>query len=153
MCKQHQHKPCCAGCSTSSGPLSNNVHTSAEWFSRHKKNELAKMHINHESRTIMWYNIPNFDEKKQADLEKTHIWVISYYKIYHFCPLKSNFHPFPAIWPNVWVSNSLLPSCYHLLVQVRHARSLFFPLGTNDWAKIKLRSKKYPLCFWKSRVI
>ena len=26
-------------------------------------------------------------------------------------------------------------------------------LGTNDLAKIKPRSKKYPLCFWKSRVI
>ena len=120
MCKQHQHKPCCAGCSTSSGPLSNNVHTSAEWFSRHKKNELAKMHINHESRTIMWYNIPNFDEKKQADLENTHIWVILYYKTDYFCPLKSNFHQFSVIWPNVWVWNSLLPSCNHLLVQVRH---------------------------------
>ena len=52
-----------------------------------------------------------------------------------------------------WVWNSLLPDFYHLLVQVRHARSLLFPLGTNDWAKIKPRSKKYPLCFWKSRVI
>ena len=32
-----------------------------------------------------------------ADSEKTHISVILYYKIDHFCPLKSNFHPFPAI--------------------------------------------------------
>ena len=129
------------------------THTAAEWFGILKKNELAKPHINYESRAIMWYKIINFDEKKPADLEKTHISVILYYKIDHFCPLKSNFHPFPAIWPNVWVWNSLLPSYYHLLVQVRHARSLFFPLGTNDWAKIKPRSKKYPLCFWKSRVI
>ena len=36
-----------------------------------------------------------------ADLEKTYIWVILYYKIDQFCPLKSNFHPFPAIWPYV----------------------------------------------------
>ena len=78
-----------------------------------------------------------------ADLEKTYIWVILYYKIDHFCPLKSNFHPFLAIWPNDWVWNSLLPGCYHLLVQVRLARSLFFPLGTNYWAKSKPRCKKY----------
>ena len=32
-----------------------------------------------------------------ADLEKTYIGVILYYKIDHFCPLKSNFHPFLAI--------------------------------------------------------
>ena len=128
-------------------------HTAAEWFGILKKNELAKPHINYESRAIMWYKIPNFEANKPADLEKTHISVILYYKIDHFCPLKSNFHPFPAIWPNVWDWNSLLPSYYHLLVQVRHARSLLFPLGTNDWAKIKPRSKKYPLCFWKSRVI
>ena len=78
-----------------------------------------------------------------ADLEKTYIWVILYYKIDHFCPLKSNFHTFLAIWPNDWVWNSLLPGCYHLLVQVRLARSLFFPLGTNYWAKSKPRCKKY----------
>ena len=41
--------------------------------------------------------------------------------------LKINFHPFPAIWPNIWVWNSLLPSCYHLLVQERHAGRHFFP--------------------------
>ena len=128
-------------------------HTAAEWYGIHKKNELAKPRINYESRTIMWYKTPNFEWKKQADFEKTHISVILYYKIDHFCPLKSNFHSFSAIWPNVWVWNSLLLSYYHLLVQVRHARSLLFPLGTNDWAKIKPRSKKYPLCFWKSRVI
>ena len=101
----------------------------------------------------MWYKIPNFDENKQANLEKTHIWVILYYKIYHFSPLKCNFHIFPAIWPNVWVWNSLLPSCNHLLVQVRHARSLFFSLHTNNWAKSKPRCKKYVVFFWKSRVI
>ena len=92
-----------------------------------QKNELAKPHMNYESRTIMWYKTPNFEGKKPADFEKTHISVILYYKIDHFCPLKSSFHPFPAIWPNVWVWNSLLLSYYHLLVQVRHARSLFFP--------------------------
>ena len=88
-----------------------------------------------------------------ADLEKTYIWVILYYKIDHFCPLKINFHTFPAIWPNFWVWNSLLPSFYHLLVQLRHARSLFFPLSTNDFAKIKPRCKKYAVGFWKSRFI
>ena len=62
-----------------------------------KKNELAKLHINYESRAIIWYKIPIFDEKKQAHLEKTHIWVILCYKIDHFCPLKSNFHPFSVI--------------------------------------------------------
>ena len=87
-----------------------------------------------------------------ADLEKTYIWVILYYKIDHFCPLKSNFHTFLAIWPNDWVWNSLLPGCYHLLVEVRLTRSLFFPLGTNYWAKSKPRCKKYEGFFWKSRV-
>ena len=108
---------------------------------------------NYESTYIGWYEIIKIISFCQTLFEKTHISVILYYKIDHFCPLKSNFHPFPAIWPNVWDWNSLLPSYYHLLVQVRHARSLLFPLGTNDWAKIKPRSKKYPLCFWKSRVI
>ena len=37
-----------------------------------------------------------FRVKKQADFEKTHISVILYYKIDHFCPLKSNFHTFPV---------------------------------------------------------
>ena len=92
-----------------------------------QKNELAKPHINYESRTIMWYKTPNFQWKKQADFEKTHISVILYYKIDHFCPLKTNFHPFSIIWTNIWVWDSLLPSCYHLLVQVRHVRSHFFP--------------------------
>ena len=87
------------------------LHTSAEWYGIHKKNELAKPRINYESRTIMWNKTPNFEGKKPADFEKTHISVILYYKIDHFCPLKSNFHPFSAIWPNVWVLNSLLPSC------------------------------------------
>ena len=118
-----------------------------------KKNELAKPHINYESRTIVWYKTPNFEGKKQADLEKTHISVILYHKIDHFCPLKSNFHPFSAIWHNIWVWNCLLPSCYHLLVQVRHARSHFFLLGTNDWAKTKPKCKKYAIFFWKSRAI
>ena len=68
-----------------------------------KKNELAKLHINYESRAIMWYKIPNFEAKKPADLEKTHISVILYYKIDHFCSLKSNFHSFSASWPNVWI--------------------------------------------------
>ena len=86
-----------------------------------------------------------------ADLEKTYIWVILYYKIDHFCPLKSNFHTFLAIWPNDWVWNSLLPGCYHLLVQVRLARSLFFPLGTNYWAKSKPRCKKYAEFFGNFR--
>ena len=45
-------------------------HTSAEWFGRHPKNELAKPHINYESRTIMWYKIPNFDEKNRPILRK-----------------------------------------------------------------------------------
>ena len=90
----------------------------------------------------MWYKIPNFDEKKQADLEKTHIWVILYYKMYHFCPLKSNFHPFSAIWSNIWVWNSLLPCCYHLLVQVRHTRSLFFPFWyQKEWLNTDFRLK------------
>ena len=44
-------------------------------------------------------------------------------------------------------------SRYHLLVQVRHARSLFFHLDTNDWAKSKPRCKKYAVGFWKSRFI
>ena len=30
----------------------------------------------------MWYKIPKFDEKKQVDLEKTHISVILYYRIF-----------------------------------------------------------------------
>ena len=122
-------------------------HTSAKRFSRHQKNELAKPHINYESRTIMWYKIPNFEGKKPADFEKTHISVILYYKIDHFCPLKSNFHSFSAIWPNLWIWNSLLPSIYHLLAQVRHAQSHFFPLGTNDWAKNKPRLKKIAVFF------
>ena len=122
-------------------------HTSAEWYGIHKKNELAKPRINYESRTIMWYKTPNFEWKKQANFEKTHISVILYYKIDHFCPLKSNFHSFSAIWPNVWIWNSLLPSFYHLLAQVRHAQSHFFPLGTNDWAKNKPRLKKFAVFF------
>ena len=108
---------------------------------------------NYENTYIWWYEIIKIILFCQTLFEKTHISVILYNKIDQFCPLKSSFHQFFGIWPNVWVCNSLLPSCYHLLVQVRHARSLFFPLGTNDWAKIKPRSKKYPLCFWKSRVI
>ena len=88
----------------------------------------------------------------RALIEKTHILVIPYCKIDHFCPLISSFHPFFGIWPNVWVWNSLLPSFYHLLVQLRHARSLFFPLGTNDLEEIKPRCRKYAVCFWKSRV-
>ena len=123
------------------------IHTRAEWYGIHKKNELAKPHINYESRTIMWYKTPNFEWKKQADFEKTHISVILYYKIDHFCPLKSNFHSFSAIWPNVWIWNSLLPSFYHLLAQVRHAQSHLFPLGTNDWAKNKPRLKKFAVFF------
>ena len=119
-------------------------HTLAERFGRHQKNE---PHINYESRAIIWYKIPIFDEKKQAHLEKTHIWVILCYKIDHFCPLKSNFHSFSAIWPNLWIWNSLLPSIYHLLAQVRHAQSHFFPLGTNDWAKNKPRLKKIAVFF------
>ena len=122
-------------------------HTAAEWYGIHKKNELAKPRINYESRTIMWYKTPNFEWKKQADFEKTHISVILYYKIDHFCPLKSNFHSFSAIWPNLWIWNSLLPSIYHLLAQVRHAQSHFFPLGTNDWAKNKPRLKKIAVFF------
>ena len=128
------------------------LHTAAEWFGILKKNEIVKPHINYESRAIMWYKISNFEAKKPADLEKTHISVILYYKIDHFCPLKSNFHSFSAIWPNLWIWNSLLPSIYHLLAQVRHAQSHFFPLGTNDWAKSKPRCKKYAAFFWKSRV-
>ena len=124
-----------------------NIHTSAERYGIHKKNELAKPRINYESRTIMWYKTPNFEWKKQADFEKTHISVILYYKIDHFCPLKSNFHSFSAIWPNLWIWNSLLPSIYHLLAQVRHAQSHFFPLGTNDWAKNKPRLKKIAVFF------
>ena len=54
---------------------------------------------------------------------------------------------FSAIWPNVWIWNSLLPSIYHLLAQVRHAQSHFFPLGTNDWAKNKPRLKKIAVFF------
>ena len=65
-------------------------------------------------------------------------------------PFKKQFSP---IWHNIWVWNCLLPSCYHLLVQVRHARSHFFPFGTNDWAKPKPKCQKYALFFWKSRVI
>ena len=87
-----------------------------------------------------------------AHLEKTHIWVILYYKIDHFCPLKRNFHPFPALWPNFWVWNLLLSNFYHLLVHLRYARSLFITLGTNDWDKSKPRCKKYAAFFWKSRV-
>ena len=108
---------------------------------------------NYENTYIGWYEIITINLFSQALFEKTHISVILYYKIDHFCPLKSNFHTFPAIWPNVWVWNSLLPSFYHLLVQLRHARSLFFPLGTNDCAKIKPRCKKYAVGFWKSRFI
>ena len=50
-----------------------NIHTSAERYGIHKKNELAKPRINYESRTIMWYKTPNFEWKKQAEFEKTHI--------------------------------------------------------------------------------
>ena len=82
---------------------------------------------NYENTYIWWYEIIKINLFCQTLFEKTHISVILYYKIDHFCPLKSNFHPFPAIWPNVWVWNSLLASCYHLLVQIRHARSLSFP--------------------------
>ena len=82
---------------------------------------------NYENIYIWWHEIIKINLVSQALFEKTHFSVILYYKIDHFCPLKSNFHPFPAIWPNVWVWNSLLPSCYHLLVQIRHARSLSFP--------------------------
>ena len=82
---------------------------------------------NYESTYIWWYEIIKIILFCQTLFEKTHISVILYYKIDHFCPLKSNFHPFPAIWPNVWVWNSLLTCCYHLLVQIRHARSLSFP--------------------------
>ena len=103
------------------------THTSAKWYGIHKKNELAKPRMNYESWTIMWYKTPNFEGKKPADFEETYISVILYYKIDHFCPLKSNFQPFPAIWPNVWVWNSQLLSYYHFLAQLRHARSLFFP--------------------------
>ena len=60
------------------------THTSAEWYSIHKKNELAKPHINYESRTIVWYKTLTFERKKQADLEKAQISVILYYKIDHF---------------------------------------------------------------------
>ena len=83
-----------------------------------------------------------------AHLDKTYIWVILYFKIDHFSPLKRNFHPFPALWPYFLVWNLLLSNSYHLLVQVRHARNLFFPLGTNDWAKSKPRCKKMQH-FWK----
>ena len=132
------------------GAFNSNLHTLSHrgrMVRYTKKNELAKPHINYESRAIMWYKIPNFEAKKPADLEKTHISVILYYKIDHFCPLKSNFHSFSAIWPNVWIWNSLLPSFYHLLAQVRHAQSHFFPLGTNDWAKNKPRLKKIAVFF------
>ena len=108
---------------------------------------------NYENTYIWWYETIKINLFCQTLFEKTHFSVILYYKIDHFCPLKSNFHTFPAIWPNVWVWNSLLPSFYHLLVQLRHARSLFFPLGTNDCAKIKPRCKKYAVGFWKSRFI
>ena len=108
---------------------------------------------NYENIYIWWHEIIKINLVSQALFEKTHFSVILYYKIDHFCPLKINFHTFPAIWPNVWVWNSLLPSFYHLLVQLRHARSLFFPLGTNDCAKIKPRCKKYAVGFWKSRFI
>ena len=97
----------------------------------------------YEKTYIWWYEIIKINLFSQALFEKTHISVILYYKIDHFCPLKSNFHSFSAIWPNVWIWNSLLPSFYHLLAQVRHAQSHFFPLGTNDWAKSKPRCKKY----------
>ena len=102
---------------------------------------------NYENIYIWWHEIIKINLVSQALFEKTHFSVILYYKIDHFCPLKINFHTFPAIWPNVWVWNSLLPSFYHLLVQLRHARSLFFPLDTNDCAKIKPRCKKYAVCF------
>ena len=64
-------------------------HTAAEWFGILNKNELAKPHIDYESKKA----------KKPADLEKTHISVILYYKIDHFCPLKSNFHHFLPVDP------------------------------------------------------
>ena len=108
---------------------------------------------NYENTYIWWYETIKINWFCQTLFEKTHFSVILYYKIGHFCPLKSNFHTFPAIWPNVWVWNWLLPSFYHLLVQLRHARSLFFPLSTNDCAKIKPRCKKYAVGFWKSRFI
>ena len=38
-------------------------HTSAEQYGIHKKNELAKPHINYESMAMLWYKTPNFDEK------------------------------------------------------------------------------------------
>ena len=92
-----------------------------------------------------------------ADLEKTYIWVILYYKIDQFCPLKSNFHPFPAIWPYDWVWNSLLPDFYHLLVQVINARSLFSPfwyqkkwLNTDLWPKNTLDFQKKTFIFFAS---
>ena len=78
---------------------------------------------NYESTYIWWYEIIKIILFCQTLFEKTHISVILYYKIDQFCPLKSSFHQFFGIWPNVWVCNSLL----HSLVQVRHARSLFFP--------------------------
>ena len=102
---------------------------------------------NYENTYIWWYEIIKIILFCQTLFEKTHISVILYYKIDHFCPLKSNFHSFSAIWPNVWIWNSLLPSIYHLLAQVRHAQSHFFPLGTNDWAKNKPRLKKIAVFF------
>ena len=104
---------------------------------------------------IWWYENINTNLFSQPFFEKTHTSVILYFKIDNFCPLKSNFHPFLDIWPNVWVWNSLLPSCYHLLVQVRHTRSLFFPfwyqkewLNTDFRLKITLDFQKNNAYFW-----
>ena len=72
---------------------------------------------NYENIYIWWHEIIKINLVSQALFEKTHFSVILYYKIDHICPLKINFHTFPAIWPNVWVWNSLLLSCYHLLNQ------------------------------------
>ena len=52
---------------------------------------------------IWWYKNININLFSQLFFEKTHTSVILYFKIDNFCPLKSNFHPFLDIWPNVWV--------------------------------------------------
>ena len=59
------------------------------------------------------------------------ISVVLYYEIGHFCPLKAiftHFLPFDQMFGSGI-------HYHHLLVQLRHVRSLFIPLGTNDWAK------------------
>ena len=110
---------------------------------------------NYENTCIWWYETIKINSFCQTLFEKTHFSVILYYKIDHFCPLKSNFHTFPAIWSNIWVWNSLLPCCYHLLVQVWHTRSLFFPfwyqkewLNTDFRLKITLDFQKNNAYFW-----